>query len=413
MTVEFPPRLRRFSSRAFLAGSLGSVVQSRSKKPNGISIRVFLLLLLGAAPLLTALLPKRALAQEVRAVDATITEAFKAGKLPLLHAALVISRGETLTEVYFDGQDEQWGRKLGTVHHGPEELHDIRSITKSVVALLYGIALSEGKVPDLDAPLLAQFPRYADLAGDSLRERITVGDALAMRMGTEWNENTPYTDPLNSEIALLKSADPIRFALDKPMVAPPGSRWAYNGGATELIGKLISDGTGMALDDYAREKLFRPLHISRWYWSRRPDGAPSSASGLRLTARDLAKIGQLVLDRGQFDGRPVVPRSWLDTLFTPRTDLEGVRYGYFWWLADSTSPRAWVSGLGNQLPDVASWPAWVGGLGNGGQRLSIQPDIELIVVVFAGDYNNQEDWVMPVKIIEEHVTPELRRRMVK
>jgi CubicO group peptidase (beta-lactamase class C family) len=346
-------------------------------------------------------------------VDLTIAEAFKAGKLQSLHAALAVFQGDTLAEVYFDGRDEHRGRQLGVVRHGPDTLHDIRSITKSVTALLYGIALAEGKVPPPDAPLLAQFPEYADLAGDPLRDAITVGDALAMKMGTEWNENLPYTDPRNSEIAMEDAADSDRFVLDRPMVAPPGTRWSYNGGAAALIGNLIEDGSGMALDEYARDKLFQPLGIARWHWARRPDGVPSPASGLRLTARDLAKIGQMVLDGGMFEGRQVVPRDWLDEVFTPRTSLEGVRYGYFWWLADSTNPRAWVSGLGNKLEDIGDWPAWVGGIGNGGQRLSIQRDIGLIVVVFAGDYNNPDDWVMPVRIIEEQVTPVLHRRLSK
>lgn len=378
-----------------------------------MSLAVGLAARMGAAAVCALMLVGTIAAQESRPVDATIMEAFKSGKLKSLHAALVVSRGETLAEVYFDGSDEQRGRQLGVVHHGPDTLHDIRSITKSVTALLYGIALAEGKVPGPHAPLLAQFPQYADIAGDALRDSITVGDTLAMKMGTEWNETLPYTDPRNSERAMENSADPARFSLDRPMVAAPGTRWTYNGGAAELIGKLIADGTGMALDEYARDKLFHPLGITRWYWARRPDGVPSAASGLRLTARDLAKFGQLVLDGGIFDGRQVFPSGWLDELFKPRANLVGVRYGYFWWLADSDSPRAWVSGLGNRLADLGDWPAWVGGIGNGGQRLSVQPDIGLIVVVLAGDYDNPEDWVMPVRIIEEHVTPELHRRLRK
>lgn len=352
-----------------------------------------------------------ALAQEARPLESRITEAFNDGKLKRLHAFLVIYQGEALAEVYFDGADEQWGRRLGIVHHGPETLHDIRSITKSVTALLYGIALAEGKVPPLDAPLLAQFPEYADLAGDPLRDKITVGDALAMKMGTEWDEDMPYTDPRNSEIAMNSSGDPDRYVLDRPMVAEPGKRWTYNGGAATIIGKLIADGTGMTLDDYAREKLFIPLGIKQWKWSRRRDGVPSAASGLRLTARDLAKIGQVVLAGGAFNGHSIVPRDWLDAVFTPRTNLSGIRSGYFWWLADATNPRAWVSGLGNQLPNSGDWPAWVGGMGNGGQRLQIQRDIGLIVVSFGGNYNDPKDLVMPVRIIEEQVTDELRRRL--
>ena len=367
---------------------------------------------LAAAIVCVMLLAGRADAQDARPAETAITQAFKAGKLEWLHAALVIWRGETLAEVYFEGADEQRGQPLGIVKNGPDTLHDIRSITKSVTALLYGIALAEGKVPAPDAPLLAQFPEYADLAGDPLRDRITVGDALAMKMGTEWNESLPYTDPRNSEIVMDDAADPDRFALDRSMVTEPGRRWSYNAGAASLVGKLIANGTGMPLDEYARVKLFQPLGIERWYWASRPDGVPSAASGLRMTARDLAKIGRLVLDHGRFGGSQVIPSAWLDQLFTPRTELGGIRYGYFWWLADSDKPRAWISGLGNQLGD-SKWPAWVGAIGNGGQRLSVQPDIGLIVVVFAGDYNDPKDWVMPVRIIEEYITVDLHRRLGK
>ena len=366
---------------------------------------------LGAAALGLALSAATAAAQDARPAEQTISAAFEAGELEGLHAVLVILQGETLAEVYFDGVDETRGRPLGVVQHGPDTLHDLRSITKSVTALLYGIALAEGTVPGPDARLLAQFPAYADLAGDPWRDSITVGDVLAMQMGTAWDESLPARDSRNSEIAMELAADSDRFVLDRAMVAAPGTQWSYNGGAASLIGRLIETGTGMALDDYARDKLFQPLGITQWEWSRRPDGAPSAASGLRMTARDLGKIGQLVLDGGAFDGRQVVPRAWLDALFTPRTSLEGVRYGYFWWLADASEPRAWVSGLGNRLGDGGGWPAWVMGLGNGGQRLSVQADIGLIVVVLAGNYYEPDDWVMPVRIIEEHVAPELRRRL--
>ncbi len=341
---------------------------------------------MAAAALCALLLAGTAAAREERAVQRTISEAFKAGKLNGLHAALVIFQGETLAEVYFDGKDEKWSEGLGVVSHGPDTLHDIRSITKSVVGLLYGIALADRKVPGPDAPLLAQLPEYADLAGDPLRDSITVGDALAMKLGVIWKDDDVGT------IAMDHAKDRYRYILDQPMVAAPGEEWSYNGGATALIGKLIEDGAGMALDDYARDKLFKPLGITRWEWRHGEDGEPSAAWGLRLTARDLGKIGRLVLDGGMFVGRRVVPRDWLDEMFTPRTSLSGVRYGYFWWLADSNDPRGWVSGLGNRLADTGNPPAWVAGIGYGGQRLSVQADIGLIVVVLSGNYGDPQDW---------------------
>ncbi|MEO0914315.1 MAG: serine hydrolase, partial [Pseudomonadota bacterium] len=120
-----------------------------------------------------------------------IIAAFEAGELPGLHSTKIDLGGETLAEVYVAGEDEAWGRPLGLRQHGPDTLHDLRSVTKSIVGLLYGIAWVEGKVPAVEQPLLAQFPDYADLADGSGREEILIEHALKMRMGLEWNENLP------------------------------------------------------------------------------------------------------------------------------------------------------------------------------------------------------------------------------
>ena len=141
-------------------------------------------------------------------------------------------------------------------HDTAGSLHDLRSVTKSVASLVYGIALAEGLVPALDENLLAQFPQYVDLAKDPQRRKMTVRHALSMKMGTEWNEDLPYTDPRNSEIAMERADDRYRFVLDRPMVNEPGDRWTYNGGATALIGHLISKGTGIPVEQYAAKKLF-------------------------------------------------------------------------------------------------------------------------------------------------------------
>jgi CubicO group peptidase (beta-lactamase class C family) len=106
---------------------------------------------------------------------------------PGLHSVFVLRKGDVFAEAHFAGEDQSWGQALGVVDHGPKTLHDLRSVTKSIVGLLYGIALGEGLVPGVDAPLVEQFPEYADLAADPERAKITVGDALSMQMGTEWD----------------------------------------------------------------------------------------------------------------------------------------------------------------------------------------------------------------------------------
>src|SRR5688572_30671720 len=168
----------------------------------------------------------------------------RSGLLRDIHA-IVVSRGETIVlERYFDGPDDAWGRQLGVVRFGPETLHDLRSVTKSIVGLLYGIALDRGLVPTPETPLLAQFPDYPDLAHDPARAGIRIEHALTMTLGLEWDEFTrPYTDPLNSEIAMEAAPDRTRFILERPVVGAPGARWTYSGGAVALIGTLIARGT--------------------------------------------------------------------------------------------------------------------------------------------------------------------------
>lgn len=320
---------------------------------------------------------------------------FAAGDLDGLHAVLVARHGTLVLERYYPGEDESWGRPLGTVAFGPEVRHDLRSVTKSVVGLLYGIALAEGAVPSLDTPLVELFPEYPDLAGDPVRRRMTVAHALTMTLGTEWNEELSYADPRNSERAMEAAADRYRFILDRPMVSEPGTRWTYNGGATALLGGLIARGTGTTLRDFAERALFSPLGIRDVEWIQGSDGAFAAASGLRLRPRDLAKIGQLALDGGRRDDIPIVPADWLAASFTPHASTGELQYGYQWW-------------LGPAAPDGR--PGWIAGFGNGGQRLFLGPRLGVIVLVLAGRYNQPDAWTLPVRVITEIVLPGLARR---
>jgi len=319
------------------------------------------------------------------------------GLLRDIHA-IVVARGETIVlERYFDGPDDAWGRPLGVVSFGPDTLHDLRSVTKSIVGLLYGIALGRGLVPPLDAPLVGLFPEYADLAADPARAGITVGHALTMTLGTEWDEERPYTDPENSEIAMEMAPDRYRYVLDRPVVAPPGTRWIYSGGAVALVGALIARGVGKSLPDFAREALFDPLGITAFEWAAGRDGVASPASGLRLTARDLLKVGQMVLAKGVHGGGTIVPAAWIEASLTPAISTgDGLDYGRLWFLGQSDVP----AGSGPRH--------WAAGFGNGGQRLYLSPDTGVAAVIFAGQYDRPTAWVGPARIWAEIVLANLR-----
>ena len=327
-------------------------------------------------------------------IDGKLDDAFAGGDLPNLHAVVVARHGKLVLERYYEGLDERWGINLGKVEFAPDVKHDLRSVSKSIVSLLYGIALSEGQVPSLDQPLVDQFPAYKDLRADAQRRRITVGHALTMTLGLEWDESLPYTDPRNSEIAMERADDRYHFVLSRAIVTDPGRQWEYNGGTTAVLAHLIARGTGTPLHDYARERLFRPLGIVDTAWTIGSNGEAAAASGLRMRPRDLAKIGQLVLNQGIWEGRQVVPRDWLEASHTTHAQADhGLEYGYQWWLGGRSDGQRWVAGFGN-----------------GGQRLYMIPALDLVVAVLAGNYNQRGAWKVAAAIIREILLPALRDR---
>ena len=319
-----------------------------------------------------------------------LAEAFARGDFEGLHGLLVIRNGRLALESYFAGDDEHWGTPLGKLQHTAGRLHDVRSVTKSVVSLLYGMALAEACVPPAAARLADHFPDYADAFADPRKRRITIGHVLSMRMGLSWSEDMTYADPHNGEREMEAAVDRYRYILERPMAERPGLRWVYCGGATALLGHLIERGTGRRLEDYAAERLFGPLGIDNFEWVMGSDGHAAASSGLRLRPRDLARIGQMVLDRGVWAGKRVVPAGWLATSLKPRCYVEsGLRYGYQWWIGAL----------------AANGKPWYSAFGNGGQRLIVVPSLKMVVVILAGNYNAADQWKMPVKLMTRIVIP--------
>ena len=325
----------------------------------------------------------------------------RSGLLNGLHAVLVSRNDRLVLERYYPGTDESWGTPLGRVTFGPDTLHDLRSVTKSIVGLLYGIALDRNLVPPPDAPLLRQFPEYPDLAADPARAKLTVANALNMTLGLAWDESRSYADPANSERAMEDAPDRNRYVLSRPIVAAPGTKWIYCGGAVALLGALIARGSHTTLQEFARQALFEPLGITAFAWATGRDGIASAASGLRLRPRDLLRIGTLVLANGQWHGRQIVSRAWLDASFKPviatTGNLIGIEYGRLWYLGQGTA-----QGL-----DGAH--RWMAGFGNGGQRLWLMPDAGLSVAILCGNYNQPDQWMTPLRVWNEIVLGNLRR----
>jgi CubicO group peptidase (beta-lactamase class C family) len=293
-----------------------------------------------------------------------------------IHAVLIERDGRLVYEEYFSGKDERWGQPLGVLVFTREMKHDLRSITKSVVSALVGIANQSGAIRSLDTPLLDYFQEFKELQLPQ-RRQITIRHALMMSAGLEWNEEVPYTDPKNDEIVMTRSADPMRYVLSRPIVAAPGTTWRYNGGTTQALGTIVQRATKQPLNDYARAVLFSPLGISDSEWLGNLGGVPSAASGLRLRPRDLAKFGSLYLHGGQWNGRQVLPREWVSESTRRRLTFPGQQargYAYQWWHACYPTSSGVV-----EVPTA---------VGNGTQRIFLLRAQQTVVTVLAGRYND-------------------------
>jgi CubicO group peptidase (beta-lactamase class C family) len=303
------------------------------------------------------------------------------GEIAGIHSVVIVRDGKLVFERYFTGPDMLWAQPLGKVAFGPETLHDLRSVTKSVVGVLVGIAHAEGAIPDLDAPLASFFPEHAkgreqDLAGRTLRH------ALTMSAGLAWDELThPYWDPRNDEHGLWRADDPLEYALSRKPIATGGARFAYNGGMPTVLAAAIEKATKQPLDVFARERLWCPLGVTETEWLQHRSGLFVAASGLRLYPRDMARFGQLMLDDGRFAGRQIVPADYARASLSAQVSTGGAGfppgYGYQWWIA--------------QLP-IAS--------GNGGQRVIVDRERRMVTVITAGNYDSREQVEAPMRVFE-------------
>jgi CubicO group peptidase (beta-lactamase class C family) len=319
---------------------------------------------------------------------AALTADLDAGAYPNTHAVLIEHDGRLVFEEYFEGDDEFWGEPVGHVAFDRDSRHDLRSISKSVTAAVLGIALGDGFEAALDRPVLSFFSDNPRIRPSPGAEAVTLRHALTMTAGLEWNEMTvPYTDPDNDELQLYAASDPVALVLSRPVREPAGQRWYYSGGLTQVIAGVIEEVTGRPLGSYADEVLFRPLGITDYEWLEwgewdRP--APRAASGVRLRARDLAKFGSLFLHGGRWGERQIVPASWVEESSRRHVPEAGE------WSGDGVYGYAlhwWHGRFG--VPD-ARFEA-VTGRGNGGQRVFVIPTHDLVITVFAGNYNTATD----------------------
>ncbi|MGE5458918.1 MAG: signal peptidase I [Methanobacterium sp.] len=252
-----------------------------------------------------------------------------------IDSVLIVKNGTLVAEKYFPADtvhivkngelvDEKFS---GTYNR--DTLHYIWSDTKSITSTLVGIACDQGKIK-LDNKVVDYFPGNKFDNMDTLKKSMTVRDLLTMRSGLQWpNEITGSIEEM------MRAKSWIGFTMSQPMQTKPGTVFSYNTGNMEVVSAIISKTTGMSEEDFAKKYLFGPLNITKYKWPKNPDGYSMGGSGLAMRPRDMAKIGQLMLQNGKWNDKQVVSEKWVKEATAPivtSTSIPVCSYGYNWWI---------------------------------------------------------------------------------
>lgn len=255
-----------------------------------------------------------------------------------------------------------------------ETIHDIRSAGKSVTSLLLGIAIDKGLIKDVEQSIydFLPGPKFIQPANDAHRD-IKIKHLLTMSSGLSADDNDDNSP--GSSANWLTKDDWVNFAISLPMIFTPGQKFVYNDICPMLIGAIIEEKSGRKLSDFANENLFTPLGIREFYWYTASNGRTGPMGNLYLSTLDFAKLGQLVINKGLWQGKKIVSPTWINEISRKRFDLDdrfANAYGYFWWGATKH-----INGKKYECFYAS---------GNGGNVLFIVPGEKLVVCLTSSAY---------------------------
>lgn len=291
------------------------------------------------------------LAQEQNIDGEELMQVYNAAQYITGIKSLLVSRnGVLVSEGYF-------------TERGADDLYHVRSVTKSVVSALIGIAIDEGFIESTDQTLI----EFIDPLGYMLDEdklNITIKDMLTMSSGFRWNEFTDVSEFNN----WVTANDQIEYVISRTLEDTPGEVFSYNSATAHLLSVILTEATGMSTHDFALEYLFEPLEMSDedFSWGQFDQGYFNGGADLMLKPNDMIKIGELYLNNGLYNGNQIIPAQWVQesTDIHILTNLNGFEpaYGYLWWVNNDLAHDLFFAS------------------GYGGQFIVVVPELELVVV---------------------------------
>ena len=310
------------------------------------------------------------------------------GEYQKMDALLIAKNGKLVVEAYFNGFSR-------------DQLHQTRSVTKSVAGLLTGIAIDRGDLPSINEEVFKYLPDHQSYRTKK-HDTIEIKHLITMTSGLEWLESSvPYGSPENDETRMLDQADWLNYVLSKPVIHEPGTQWAYSGGVANLLAEVMKNATGMPLNQYAEKNLFSHLGIENYtWWSNSNTGRISASAGLSITPRSMLKLGLLYQKGGKWDGKQIVSADWIRQ--STQMQVEGqqlgpfmVHYGYLFLVGDPLFEAPNLKGF-----YVAS--------GNGGQVIWVIPKSDLIIVITGSNYDSELGQSQIIDIFMNHLWPALQ-----
>jgi CubicO group peptidase (beta-lactamase class C family) len=298
----------------------------------------------------------------------TRLDAHIAARLPHVRSFLVARRGRLVFEKYYGGAFS-------------EELQNIQSMTKSISSALLGIALRKRQIASLDGKVLDYFPEYRSAISDPRMADVTIRHLLTMSSGIE-----AITGSFDRVLA-----NPIPDILRRPLLHAPGAAFRYSDLDAHLLGGVLTKAAGMPVLEFAQRELFGPLGIQRFIWYGDNAGIRSGGLSGLWRARDVLKLGELYLRKGNWNGAQLISPEYVadSTVLHATGDFFGerARYGYMWWIAD--------------IPGYDAFYA----RGYGGQYLMVIPKLALVVLC-TSDWR-QPEYPSHYALVEKFLLPSL------
>jgi CubicO group peptidase (beta-lactamase class C family) len=295
-----------------------------------------------------------------------------------ISSMLILRHGKPVFERYWNGFDK-------------DTLHDLRSATKSITALMVGVAIDQGMLKGADQPI-ADHLRASYPSAPGLRDNITLAHLLTMSSGLACNDFN-NTSPGNEE-KMYPTKDWVRFFVDLPRNAAPGAVTYYCTAGVVTLGRIVAEASKRAIPDFADTYLFGALGIRHAQWATFDDKRQTDTGGhLFLRPRDMAKLGQMVLQKGMWNGRQLVSSAWIDTATSKHTRIGQTDYGYLWWQRNLVYQGRTVR---MHYAD-----------GNGGQYIFVIPELDL-AAVFTGENYNASLAQQALYVMESAVLPAIR-----